>query len=187
MMVYFDLETGGVEMRHPVIQLAAVAIDDGQEVSTFSQRIQFKETDCDPEALNINHYTPETWKDALPPIDTVFAFSTWLRPFCVVPKKSKAGKDYKVAPLSGYNALTFDLPRLKALYGAEFFPCEYLVRDVLQRALFYFDENPGASKPQNFKLATVAAYFGVSVAGAHDALADARMCAALHQAITEAW
>lgn len=185
MMIYFDLETGGVEMRHPVIQLAAVAMDGETEVSAFAQRIAFKVDECDPEALKMNHYTPEAWKDATPRAAIAGKFSAWLRPFCTVQKVSKAGNPYSVARLSGYNALTFDLPRLTALYGTQFFPCDYLVRDVLQRALFWFDEHPDAPKPDNFKMATVAEAFGLSTDGAHDALADARMCAALAQQMRE--
>ncbi len=71
------------------------------------------------------------------------------------------------------------------MFDGSFFPCEYLCRDVLQRALFYFDEHPELEKPYNFKLSTVAQWFGLSADGAHDALADARLSAKLHRAIQE--
>ncbi len=87
----------------------------------------------------------------------------------------RTGTDYTLARLAGYNALLFDLPRLKALFGAEFFPCSHLVRDVLQRAVAYFDEHPDEPPPENFKLATIGRYFGLNVDGAHDALFDARL------------
>lgn len=187
--VYFDTETGGVEPRHPTIQLAAVAVDaEGVEVSSFQQRIAFNPLDCDPAALAMNHYHEDDWKDA--PSATVAArnFAAWIRPYQLVTLMSKrTGRPYTVARLAGYNALTFDLPRLKAMFGASFFPCEYLVRDVLQRALFWFDEHPSEPKPDNFKLITVAAAFGIPTDGAHDALADARMSARLYRVISKAW
>lgn len=179
-VVYFDLETGGVELSHPVIQLAAAAFDGDAEVSAFETKIAFDESSCDPKALEINHYDPAAWKDAPSPAQAVGRFAGWLRPYSSVRLISKrTERPYNVARLSGYNAVSFDLPRLKALFGTQFFPCEYLVRDVLQRALFYFDERPELPKPENFKLSTVCAYFGIAVDGAHDALVDVRLSAKL--------
>lgn len=186
-VVYFDLETGGVEQKHPTIQLGAVAVEDGREVGAFVQHIAFNEADADPEALKMNHYTAEAWKGAVNEQKTAALFAAWLNPYSTVELVSKrTGRTYKVARLAGYNAVSFDLPRLKAMFGTAFFPCEYLVRDVLQRALFYFDET-GDTRPENFKLTTVAAHFGIEVNGSHDALADARICARMHRAIQEAW
>lgn len=186
-MVYFDLETGGIEPKHPVIQLAAVAVDEtGTERDVFMARLQFNEADCDPEALKLNCYDPLLWADAIPPQRAVVRFSTWLQPFRSVTLTSKrTGRDYTVAKLAGYNALTFDAPRLRALFGDQFTPWSHQIRDVLQRALFWFDEHPDAPAPENFKLSTVAAYFGLSVEGAHDALADARLCTALALALRD--
>lgn len=186
MIVYFDLETGGIEPHRPTIQLAAVAMDGAIEVASFEQNIAFNEADADPTALALNHYSAQDWIGSVSPAITAARFAAWLRPFQRITLTSKrTGQPYTVARLAGYNALTFDLPRLKAMFGASFFPCEYLVRDVLQRALFYFDEHEGP-KPENFKLATVCAMFGIDTDGAHGALADARMCARLHRVIVDA-
>lgn len=181
-IVYFDLETGGVQPQHPTIQLAAVAIDEAtrQEVAGFECKIAFNEADCDQEALAMNHYVAADWAQAVSPAAAAAKFAAWLKPYSSVEMISKrTGKPYRVAKLAGYNAVGFDLPRLRALFGTAFFPCSYLVRDVLQRAFFYFDERPTIQPPENFKLATVCARFEVAIEGAHDALADARMCAAL--------
>lgn len=184
-VVFFDLETGGVEPQHPTIQLAAVAVDDlGSEASAFEIKIAFDEAAADPEALRMNHYDRAAWAKAVPPPNAAARFASWLRPYQSVALMSKrTNRPYHVARLSGYNALTFDLPRLRALFGDAFFPCEYLVRDVLQRALFYFDEHPNLQRPENFKLATLGAYFGLGIDGAHDALADARLTARLSRTI----
>lgn len=184
-VVYFDTETGGVLPTHPTIQLAAVAVEDGVELSGFTQNIAFNLQDCDEEALALNHFTPQAWADAVSPAVTAARFAQWLRPFQSVTLTSKrTGQPYTVARLAAYNA-PFDLPRLRELFGTQFFPCEFLVRDVLQFALFHFDRYGHA--PENFKLTTVARYFGIPTDGAHGALADARMCAAVHRALREAW
>lgn len=180
--VYFDVETGGVLPQQPTIQLAAVAIDDtdGCEAGSFESKIAFDVASADPEALHINHYAAEAWKDA--PVGRIVAarFAEWIQPFSSIALVSpRTGKPYRVAKLAGYNALTFDLPRLKALFGDNFFPCSYYARDTLQRVLAYFDDRPLESTPENFKLATVCAHFGVAVDGAHDALVDVRLTAAL--------
>jgi len=186
-VVYIDTETGGVQPHHPTIQLAAVAMDGDTEVGAFEQRIAFNEADCDPEALRLNHYTREAWADAVSPAVTAARFAAWLRPFQSVTLTSKrTGQPYTVARLAGYNAVSFDVPRLREMFAGQFFPCEYLTRDVLQRALFYFDEHPHGPQPANFKLATVCAMFGIDTDGAHGALADARMCARLYRVMVEA-
>lgn len=59
------------------------------------------------------------------------------------------------------------------------------VRDVLQRALWWFEET-GAARPENLKLTTLAAYFGIPSDGAHDALADARLAFKVAEAIRNA-
>lgn len=180
--VYFDTETGGIEPARPTIQLAAVAMENGVELGAFEQNIAFNEADADPTALAMNHYTPQAWVNAVPPRACAAKFAAWLRPYQTVTLTSKrTGQPYTVARLAGYNALTFDLPRLRAMFDGAFFPCEYLVRDVLQRALFWFDERPNVPRPENFKLSTVCEAFCISTDGAHGALADARMSAELHR------
>lgn len=183
--VYFDLETGGVEMRHPVIQMAAIAVDDatGLEAGTFERKLTFAIESADPEALKVNRFTREAWIDAIAPSAAVTAFSKWLTPFSSITKTSQRGIPYSIAKLAGYNAVTFDMPRLKALYASTFFPCSYQVRDVMQRAFWWFDERGIA--PDDFKLTTVCRYFHIPTDGAHDALTDVRLTIALAKALKE--
>ena len=186
-LVHFDLETGGLEPHHPTIQLAAVAMDGASELGAFSVNIAFREADADPEALKMNHYDPAAWLEAVPPHIAASKFAAWLRPYQTVQLVSKrTGNPYTVAPMAGYNALTFDWPRLRALFGTAFLPCSYHVRDVLQRAIFYFDE-ACEDAPADYRLTTVAAHFGIPTDGAHGALADARMSARVYNAIREEW
>lgn len=180
--IYFDFETGGLLIEQPCIQLAAICVDDdsGQEIDRFERKIKFDPALCDPKALQINGYTAEIWKDAKDPARVVAEFSNFIHPhLCIEMKSARTGNPYSVAKASGYNALTFDWPRLQRLYGKAFLPVSYHVRDVLQRAMFWFDENPHAGRPKDLKLSTVCAFFGIATDGAHDALADVRMTAAL--------
>jgi DNA polymerase III epsilon subunit-like protein len=180
--IYFDLETGGVQPHHPNIQIAAIAVDDatGSELSKLECKIKFDTSECDPEALKLNGYTPEAWKDAFSVALAVATFTKWSEPFRCVPMVSKRnGKPYSVAKLAGHNVSTFDLPRLKAMYGDHFFPFSYFAKDTLQRALWYFDEYPAIARPESLKLGVLCKHFGIDTAGAHDALADVRMAAAL--------
>lgn len=187
--IYFDFETGGTQLDHPSIQLAAIAVDDktGNELSSFEQKIAFDPAQCDPEALKVNGWTKEAWKNAATPEATKLEFIRFLEPHkCVKMTSKKTGNPYYVAKGAGYNAASFDMPRLQALFGKEFLPVSYLVRDVLQLAIFHFDVMGNA--PENFKLSTVCKHFGIDTEGAHDALADVRMTAALfHRLKLDAW
>jgi DNA polymerase III epsilon subunit-like protein len=185
--VYFDLETGGVN-DEPTIQLAAVAVsEDWRELGYFEHKIKFDPEACNPEALKLNGYSAEAWKDAIVPAGVAMRFSAWLKPHSTVEMISKrTGAPYNVARLAGYNALTFDLPRLRAMYGQNFFPCSYHVRDVLQRAMFWFDEHPDAQpKPKDLKLSTLCEYFEIPSEGAHEALTDVRMTVSLHRMLAQ--
>lgn len=183
MLIYFDLETSGLSLTHPVIQLAAVATRDGKELSSFECKLAFDEKEADPKALELNHYDPAVWaKEAKSASEAIRSFDTWAAPYRSVKRTSqRTGNDYYLGQLAGYNALTFDLPRLRALYGTDFFPFSYQVRDILQRVFFYFDEHPLVTPPVDFKLSTVASFFGFTVDGAHDALTDVHLTHLVHR------
>jgi DNA polymerase III epsilon subunit-like protein len=187
---FFDTETGGVSPAHPTIQLAAVAIDDAtwEEVSSFERKICFNEADCDPEALRLNHYNAAVWANEAKPADRVAAqFAFWAKPYLCIEMVSKAGNPYSVGKLAGHNALTFDLPRLRGMFGQMFFPFSYHVKDTLQRAMWFFDEHPDLKRPANLKLGTLCSHFQIPIdEGAHDALVDVRLSAALAKAIRDA-
>ena len=188
--VIFDLETGGVKPHHPNIQLAAIAIDDetGAEVSSFERKIQFNEEDADPEALRINHYDRSVWVAEAQPESKVLAlFVSWSRPYHSLEMKAKStGRPFNVGVLVGHNIVAFDFPRLQRAFGSGFLPFSFHTPDTLQRAMFYFREHPELERPANLQLSTLCEYFGVSIEGAHDALADVRMCNALALAIAAA-
>lgn len=184
-LVFFDFETGGIEPSKPEIQLAAIAVDsEFKEVAHFESKIAFNEADADPEALKMNHYTAEAWKDAPPNDDVVRRFAAFSDKYKSVEMVSKrTGRPYNVARLAGHNAATFDAPRLRRMFDATgcFAPFHPIPLDTLQLALWklQFMEK----KPKNFQLGTLCEFFGINPEGAHDALTDVRLSAALTKAI----
>ena len=160
-------------MHHPIIQLAAVAMRDGEQVGQFEAKLQFNPGHCDTKALAINRFAAQDWELAEEPPIVCQKFAKFLEPFKTIEKISKAGKPYKVACLAGYNAAIFDAPRLQKLFSDHqiFLPADYKVLDVFQLALWFFEVNP-EGKPESLKLSSVCNYFGVKLENAHDALAD---------------
>ncbi len=186
--VFVDFETGGVEDRHPNIQIAAIAVENWQEVDAFERKIQFAPQACDPEALKLNGYTAERWKDAKPEGDVALEFQVFLKRHARMQLVSKRGNPYIACRLAGHNFASFDGPRLrtmmdKALNGAFWPGCWWYPLDTYQRSIWWFTER-GIALPANFQLETLARYFGVATMGqAHDALADVRTCALICEAM----
>lgn len=184
-VVYFDLETAGLELHHPIIQIAAVAVgDSGNIFGTFNEKLQFDEAQATPEALLINHYSAEAWANALPPVFVVGKLIQFLNKYKEVELISrKTGKPYKVARLGGYNCETFDMPRLRKLFkdsNDAFLPAHPKTLDVLQLAMWYWHVNP-RRPPVSMKLVNVCEAAGVLFDNtkAHDALYDCYVTAAL--------
>lgn len=115
-IVVFDLETGGLHEDAPIIQLAAVAVDrDWNEIDSYEVKIRFAADEADPEALKMNHYDAEIWeREAKPRGAVISEFSDFLnRHKCIEMVSKRTGAPYQVALLAGYNAATFDGPRLR--------------------------------------------------------------------------
>lgn len=183
--IFFDFETGGLLPTHPPIQLASIVMkdEDWSEVASFQAKLQFEESTADPEALKMNHYDRDLWqREAIPAPQALSRFVAYAKPFLCIQMTSKSGSPYSVGKLAGHNALTFDLPILKRLFGSSFFPFSYHVKDTLQRALWFYDEHPEITRPANLKLTTLADSLGVPTDSAHDALTDCRLSAAIARA-----
>jgi len=175
-LVFFDVETGGLDpARHPIIQIAAIAVSgSGEKVEAFERKLQFQEQACDAEALKINHYDREVWaRDAVPATRGARDFSGFLERHASIEMFSKrTQRPYSVARLAGHNAASFDGPFVQAWFRRQsiFLPADPRVRCTLQRAIWWFDER--GEEPSNYKLATLCEYFDIPLTEAHDALAD---------------
>lgn len=180
-VVCFDCETGGVDPdRHPMISLAMVAADRdflpiGEELYV---RIQFDEAAAEPEALEVNNYDPELWKEtALPRRQAVARAYQFLKRHAAVRMVSKrTGSPYKVARLVGHNAADFDFRFLRGAFeeAGQFLPAAFLVLDTLRLA--QWAEHVGAfpRPPENLRLETLCKLLGIELEDAHDAMADTR-------------
>lgn len=177
--VYADIETGGLNPDSPIIQIAAVAIRDEIEISSFECKIVFREEDCVKEALELVGYTQDKWREAVSRSIAIARFSAWLKPYqCVKNISKRTGNPFYVAQLAGYNIVAFDLPRLRNFYGDTFFPVSLKPLDVYQLVMWYLHLYP-EEQPKDTKLATICEHFGVPLDGAHDALNDVRATAKL--------
>jgi hypothetical protein len=189
-VIYFDLETAGVEDYRPDIQIAAVAVDSNwNELASIEMKLQFDAALADPEALKINHYDAAAWRaEAVRPAVAINRFANFLEPFKELPRISKRPpyRRYNVAQLAGHNAATFDGPRLKAWYtkAGLFLGADPRVLDTMQLAMWWFHQR--GEEPENYKLGTLCNHFGIPVGEeAHDALADTRLTVQLARAIQQ--
>lgn len=172
-LVFFDTETGGIADDKPTIQLAAVAVDQNwNELESFESKIRFDESKADPEALKINHYDRDIWKEQAKPLCEVVAkFDQFIcrhRSISMVSKRT--GSTYTVARLAGHNS-SFDQSRLKLMYGERFIPCHPQALCTL--SLAHWMSLRWERQPENFKLETLLKFFGIEM-GSHDALWDVR-------------
>lgn len=192
-IVWFDLETGGVEPHHPDIQLAAIATDDFKELESFECKIQFDPAACDPEALELNSYTVEGWREAIPEAEAVARFAEFLERHRSIQMIGKKKKPFSVARLAGHNVSTFDAPRLLAMFQRQdkFLAADaFRPVDTLQLALWWALKNDvsiGYAEPlESTRLEALVSYFNVTPEGdAHDALADVRTTIAVASRMVE--
>lgn len=183
--VYFDLETGGLAVGDPVIQFAGIAVDETwAELEALELKIAVDPKQCSPKALEINHYSAERWKDAISEAAAVSAIAAFLARHADIPMtgRNPPYRPYSLARIGGHNVAGFDCERLAHLFKRRgvFLPMRFNGGlDTLHGATWYFEQRPHLPKPASFKQTDLAQYFGLDIAGAHDALVDVRLSIAL--------
>jgi DNA polymerase III epsilon subunit-like protein len=188
--VYFDLETGGLDgKRHPIIQIAAIAVDaQYNEVEVYERKILFREEGCDPVALKKNNFDPKVWREeGVGPKEVAKEFADFVRRHATLQNISAKGRPYTSCQMAGHNASVFDRKFLGDWYDrlGGYCPADWRVLDTMQLALWYYFVNQ-KPRPENFQLETLCAEFGVELEGdAHDALVDVRATVALGQALSK--
>lgn len=188
-LIFFDLETAGCDAaRHPIIQLAAIAVDAALEpLEAFEVKLCFDAKRANKQSLRKNHYRPGVWaKEAVGSREAAYRFSEFLRRHATVPSVSRDGEDYFVAQLVAHNA-AFDGPFLLSWFEREriFLPARKLILCTLQRSLWLASESPDVSPPRDHKLATLCEHFRVPfhAASAHEALGDVTATVGLYRAL----
>ncbi len=189
-LVFVDIESGGPNPhRHPIIQIAAVAVD-GATLATLQAieiKVRIDERKATKYALRKNSYSRRIWQqEALPEREAARSFADFLRRHATFPVLSQNGAEFRLAQLVAHNP-AFDAAFLQAWYERLkiFCPARHHVLCTLQRSLWHFFENPSRTPPHNFKLETLCHHFGISfsAAEAHDALGDALATVALYKAL----
>ena len=188
-LVFVDLEVGGPNpKRHPIIQLAAIAVDEHLAVlEAFEAKIRFNLKCANAYSLRKNSYHSGVWaREAREPQDVARDFAKFLRRHASVSALSSQGERYEVAQLVAHNA-AFDGPFLSEWFQrlGVYLPAKRQLLCTLQLALWRFAIS-GEKPPANFQLATLCAHFGVPfhAAKAHDALGDVAATVQLYRALT---
>jgi DNA polymerase III epsilon subunit-like protein len=182
-MIFFDVETAGIGIEYPIIQIAMVAVfeSDFEVCDEFSLRIRFDEKKADKRALDMNHYDPELWKKVgVPSEEASDRICNFLNKHATHRRVSKAGKPYNVCRLAAHNA-NFDAERLWLLLKDRFVPADRRVLCTMQRALWWFQERSQFPEPENYKLKSLCEYFNIHANPdrLHDAIEDVRLTVAL--------
>ena len=188
-MVFIDIETAGLKWwphkmdetgifikMSPIIQIAAVAVDEDLCIQeTMEVKIDFPSLHACPKALEINHFDGALWaKESRSEIEAVDMLKRFLIKHASVAKMSKNGNAYKVAMLAGHNVCGFDRLFLSSWFGTfnEFFPADYHVLDTMSLAFIYDQLRNGERTFKDYKLSTVARHLGFTPEKEHDAKED---------------
>jgi len=189
-LVFIDLETGGPNSkRHPIIQIAAVAVD-GESLAaleTIELKVRFDERLTAKYALRKNGYSRRLWqKQAVSEITAARQFAEFLKRHATHAALSREGAEYRLAQLVAHNAV-WDVEFLHSWYERLkiFCPARRQALCTLQRSLWHFFESPSPDPPLNCRLDTLCRHFNVqfAAADAHDALGDVRATVALYKAL----
>jgi DNA polymerase III epsilon subunit-like protein len=187
-LIFIDLEVGGPNpKRHPIIQLAAIAVDERLDVlEAFEAKIRFNPKCANAYSLRKNSYHPGVWAQvAREPKEVAKDFAQFLRRHASVSTLSAKGERYEVAQLVAHNA-PFDGPFLIEWYERlrTYLPARRQLLCTLQLALWHFAMT-GEPPPANYQLATVCGHLGVPfhAAKAHDALGDVTATVQLYRAL----
>ena len=134
--VYFDLETGGLDgKRHPIIQIAAIAVNDEyEELEVFERKILFREDGCDPTALKKNHFDPKVWQEeGVGPKEVASEFAAFTRRHATLENISQKGRPYTSCQMAGHNAAVFDRKFLGDWYDrlGIYCPADWRVLDTV--------------------------------------------------------
>lgn len=190
-LVFVDLETAGLSVWRPIIQIAAVAVTSSlDELESFEAKIAFDERRATRRTLRRRRYDRKLWKrEARHEKDVAVDFSAFLARHATLVVPSTRNRPFVVAQLVAHN-VQFDGPFLRAWFGrlGLFFPASYRVSCTMQRAMWLFHEDRSLRPPPDFRLDTLCDYFRVPFphGQAHDALNDVRATVKLYRAMM-AW
>jgi len=190
--IFIDIETAGLKLSDPIIEVAAVAVQSGtyRVIDSIDMKIEFEmKYLTNFKALGINKFSAETWaKYALPGKVAATKLALFFSRYATVEKQArKTGKPYTVAKLAGHHADSFDSPRLKHWFRQhrQFFPALQRSLCTEQKARWFFEDNPGLEPPRNYQLGTLSKHLALEHMPDHSALADTLATVDLARALAE--
>lgn len=175
-IVFFDLETGGLDpLRHPIIQLAAVAVD-----------AKWNESTAEPEALAVNSFDAKVWeREAVGQLEAMERTADLFRRHATMQKISAKGRPYSVARLAAHNA-PFDCGFLVQWFKSAGMFCPAACFEPLDTLSLARWASLGAKDgPENHELESLCQWLGIELDGAHDALADVRATVQVARVLTQ--
>ena len=188
-LIFFDLETAGIDpKRHPIIQVAAIAIDAHAEVlEAYEAKLRFDTKRAKAYSLRKANYRRGVWaNEALTPREAAADFAAFVRRHACHAQLSASGSPYQVAQLVAHNA-AFDGPFLCRWFESAgvYLPARKLILCTMQLAMWRAAQGLDAPPP-NFQLASLCRHYGVPfhASAAHDALGDVTATVQLYRAIT---
>ena len=171
-LIFLDTETTGLDpSKQEIIELAAIAVEQSWDAQGHGSLRVTKEAEwkikpehietAQPEALRINGYTEEAWKDAITLKDALTEFSVLARNGIAV----------------GHN-VSFDMGFLETAFRTTGlpFPLHYHKLDTISLAYAKLWDK---KEVQAFSLKALCEYFSITNENAHTALADTRATLAL--------
>lgn len=176
--LYIDIETAGLEIGDPIIEVAAVAVETGtyRVIDTIDMKIEFEmKYITNFKALGVNKFSAEAWaRYALPSKVAAEKLALFFSQYATIEKTSRKGKPYMVAKLAGHNANVFDTPRLRHWFTKHelFFPAMMRTLCTEQKARWVFEDNPDLQPPKDYKLGTLIEHLSLPSQPNHTALAD---------------
>ncbi|TWU55942.1 hypothetical protein Poly59_22450 [Rubripirellula reticaptiva] len=175
-LVFFDLIVAGNELTHPIIQFAAIAVDEHfGEIDRFETKIRFRQKDVEQKSLFGGIYDRRTWRHfALPELDALQRAQSFLRRHSAMGQFADDETDSPFAQLVAYDA-TMKSAFLDAWFARHhaFFPASMRPLCTMQRATWLLYEDRQMTPISDFRFATLADYFGVELRQTvrHDLLA----------------
>lgn len=180
---WFDCETSGVDpMRHGIISLAFMVEIDGTIKESGQLFSNCAGQEIDDSALQVNGFTREEIAGHETPQEMYRALLSLFDMF--VNKYDPEDKFYA----AGFNA-DFDLGFLRELWkrmGDNYFGSWFFFRAIDPSTVVPFLRYAKLARepfPKRQKLVDLAAYFGLSTEGAHDAFVDIRLTRELSRSI----
>ena len=173
-LLFFDLETTGLDKdKHTILEIALVKTDYyGRVLSTYQTKIKPSAADlavASKKALEINGYTEENWREALPPDEAA---------------KEIVEKFEGKWVLAGQNIGGFDIPFLQAFLDKQGFEYNVGRRYIDTMSLAIEHLIPCGLK--SVSLVNIRKALKVETGTAHSAMADTLACVQVYRKLSRA-